>query len=171
VLAAVLIPLFVSGEEVHVLFTKRKDDLPNHGGQVSFPGGTHEPGVDDSLRATALREAHEEIGLAPRHVNVLGALDDIRTFATNFVIAPYVGMIPHPYTFNRNAGEVAEIFSVPMRALMQPENSRSEVWEFERTPVTIRTIRYRDKVIWGATERISRNLLTLMQEIGQRPGP
>jgi len=157
--AAVLVPLFMQQDEIHVLFTKRTDSLPHHSGQVAFPGGRHEPKVDDSLLATAIREAHEEVGLLPEHIQILGALDDIATLGTNFVIAPFVGLIPHPYTFQPNPGEVAEIFSVPLASLQDPAGRLQEFREFDHSRVTVSTIRYKEHVIWGATERISLNLI------------
>lgn len=156
--AAVLVPLFVREGDVHVLFIRRTDSLAHHSGQVAFPGGKHEPGVDLSLLATAVREANEEVGLRPEHVEVIGALDEIETIRTNFVIAPFVSLIPHPYEFQPNREEVAEIFSVPLEYLRDPDGHREELLEIDNRLVTVNTIRYREHVIWGATERISLNL-------------
>jgi len=160
--AAVLVPLFVERDDLHVLFTKRADTLRYHRGQVAFPGGQHKPEVDASLLATAMREAHEEIGLRLEHVQVLGALDDIETFRTNFVIAPFVGLIPHPYVFRPDPGEVAEIFSVPLANLEDPAARREELWELKHRRVKVSMIRYREHVIWGATERMTRNLIEVL---------
>lgn len=159
--AAVLVPLFTHANTVHVLFTRRTDTVPHHQGQVAFPGGRHHP-EDASPIATATREAHEEIGLHPEHVDVLGVLDDIHTVRSNFVITPVVGLIPHPYAFKPNPPEVAEIFFVPLPALLDPSGRRQELWEFESIRVPVTTIRYQGRVIWGATERISRNLADVL---------
>lgn len=159
--AAVLVPVFMRADAVHVLFTKRTETVPHHQGQVAFPGGRHHQD-DPSPVATAMREAHEEIGLLPEHVDVLGVLDDIHTLRSNFVITPVVGLIPHPYAFRPNPAEVAEIFSVPLQALLDPDGRRQELWEFESTRVPVITIRYQGRVIWGATERISRNLVEVL---------
>jgi 8-oxo-dGTP pyrophosphatase MutT (NUDIX family) len=163
--SAVLVPLFVADGAIHVLFTKRSETLPHHQGQIAFPGGRHDAHVDGSMRATATREAHEEIGLDPQHVDVLGALDEIHTFRTNFVISPFVALIPHPYSFQLNAMEVAEVFSMSLTELRDPAGHREELWEFERMRVPITSIRYREHVIWGATERISRNLMAVLEMI------
>lgn len=161
--SAVLVPLFVSDGGIHVLFTKRAETLPHHQGQIAFPGGRHDTHLDASMRETATREAHEEIGLDPRHVDVLGPLDEIHTFRTNFVISPFVALIPHPYPFRPNPVEVAEVFSMSLTELRDPAGHREELWEFERMRVPITSIRYREHVIWGATERISRNLIAVLE--------
>jgi 8-oxo-dGTP pyrophosphatase MutT (NUDIX family) len=159
--AAVLVPLFVDGDTVHVLYTKRTETVPHHQGQIAFPGGQlHRD--DPSAVVAATREAHEEIGLRPEHADVLGALDDIHTVRSNFVITPFVALIPHPYTFRPNPPEVAEIFAVPLPTLRDPAARREELWEFESVRVPVPTIQYRGHVIWGATERISRNLVEVL---------
>src|SRR5262249_36600278 len=109
--AAVLVPLLAVDGEPSLLFTRRASGLPHHQGQVAFPGGRHEPGADADLAATALREAHEEIGLAPADVHLLGALDDIETVSTRFVITPFVGVVPWPYDFHPCPREVDTIFT------------------------------------------------------------
>jgi len=157
--AAVLVPLFLHEDALHVLYTRRTDSLPHHGGQVAFPGGQHEPNLDDSLLATAVREAREEVGLLPEHTQILGGLDDIKTLATNFVITPFVGLIPHPYRGQPNPHEVAEIFSVPLVNLRDPASRHREERVFNHRKVTVSTIQYGEHVIWGATERISLNLV------------
>src|SRR5262249_58054340 len=93
--AAVLIPLYEVGGQVHVLLTRRTDKGDQHKGQVSFPGGRCDETDADALD-TALREAYEEVGLRREDVEILGALDDMLT-STGFVVTPYVGVIPHPY--------------------------------------------------------------------------
>jgi 8-oxo-dGTP pyrophosphatase MutT (NUDIX family) len=159
--AAVLVPLFDRGDEFHVLFTRRSDGLSHHGGQVAFPGGLYGP-ADASPLATAIREAHEEIGLGPDDVEILGVLDDIHTVQTNFVITPFVAVIPYPYAFTPSPAEVAAIFSVPLSVLADPSARREERWRFGPALVSVTTIRYAGHVIWGATERISRNLVEVL---------
>src|SRR5204863_166262 len=103
--AAVLVPLLAVDGEPSLLFTRRSNLLPHHQGQIAFPGGGHDP-EDPDLAATALREAHEEIGLDPADVRLLGPLDDLETVATRFVITPFVGVVPHPYDFRPSPDEV-----------------------------------------------------------------
>jgi 8-oxo-dGTP pyrophosphatase MutT (NUDIX family) len=159
---AVLVPLLAVDGEAHLLFTRRSALLPHHRGQVAFPGGRHQPAEDADLRATALREAHEEIGLEPRDVRLLGPLDDIETVATPFVITPFVGVVPHPYPWRPSPAEVDAIFTVPLRALQAPGAQRREVWDFDGTPVPVDLYPVDGHVIWGATQRITRNLLQVL---------
>jgi 8-oxo-dGTP pyrophosphatase MutT (NUDIX family) len=160
--AAVLIPLFKNAVDYHVVFTKRTDTLRHHKGQISFPGGSFDP-ADGDLLTTALRESHEELGIAPGDVTILGRLDDLTTFSTNFIISPFVGLIPHPYEFRPNAIEVAIVFDVPLSTLADPAVSRSYVRTREDGATLIDYEFYvGDHVIWGATARIIRHLLTVI---------
>ena len=114
--SAVLLPLYMSQGQYHILFIKRTETVKAHKGQISFPGGTREPG--ETLRDTALRECGEEIGLLARDVEILGELDDELTVSTNYVVSTFVGAIPWPYRFRLNPGEVAEIVSFPVATLL-----------------------------------------------------
>jgi 8-oxo-dGTP pyrophosphatase MutT (NUDIX family) len=168
--AAVLVPLLVVGGEPSLLFTRRSSHLSRHQGQVAFPGGRHHPDEDADLVATALREAHEEIGLLPTDVHVLGVLDDIETVATRFVITPVVGIAPHPYPFTACAAEVDAIFTVPLAALQAPGAARRETWDFNGRQVPIDTFPVDGHVIWGATQRITQNLLDVLSTLARGGG-
>jgi 8-oxo-dGTP pyrophosphatase MutT (NUDIX family) len=161
--AAVLVPLFRNATDYHLVFTKRTETLKHHKGQVSFPGGSFEP-ADGDLLTTALRESFEEVGLCPEHVSILGRLDDLATFSTNFTISPFVGLIPHPYPFRPNPLEVAMVFDVPISFLADPTVGRS----YHRTRddgATIEDYEFHvnGHVIWGATARIVRHFLAVLQ--------
>jgi 8-oxo-dGTP pyrophosphatase MutT (NUDIX family) len=160
--AAVLVPLLTIDGEPSLLFTRRSNRLPHHQGQVAFPGGRHHPDEDADLVATALREAREEIGVDPADVHLLGALDDIETVSTRFVITPFVGVVPHPYAFRACPVEVDVIFTVPLRVLQAPGAERRELWDFGGREIPIDTYPVDGHVIWGATLRITRNLLTVL---------
>jgi 8-oxo-dGTP pyrophosphatase MutT (NUDIX family) len=162
--AAVLVPLLSVDGDVHVLYTRRAASLSHHQGQVAFPGGTHDSARDPSLLATALREAHEEIGLAPGDVRVLGTLDDIETMTSRFVITPVVAVAPHPYDWAPCPSEVDHIFTVPVTALLAPDAERRETWDFGGRAVPIDLFPVAGQVIWGATHRITRNLLDVIVE-------
>jgi 8-oxo-dGTP pyrophosphatase MutT (NUDIX family) len=160
--AAVLLPLFKNATDYHLVFTKRTHTLKHHKGQVSFPGGSFEP-ADGDLLTTALRESYEEVGIQPDHVSILGRLDDLATFSTNFTISPFVGLIPYPYPFRPNPVEVAMVFDVPVSVLADPAVGRSYV-RARDDGATIEDYEFsiNGQVIWGATARIVRHLLSVM---------
>jgi 8-oxo-dGTP pyrophosphatase MutT (NUDIX family) len=112
--AGVLVPLYLQDGELHAVFTRRRDDLRRHAGEVSFPGGRQDSDAED-LRETALREAHEEIGLDPAGVELIGALSPTPTFATNYAVYPFVGMIQPGQRWTPSAAEVAEVIELSLR--------------------------------------------------------
>jgi 8-oxo-dGTP pyrophosphatase MutT (NUDIX family) len=161
--AAVLIPLFKAGSEYRILFTKRTDTVDAHKGQISFPGGRIEE-EDGSPLETALREADEEIGLSRKDVTVLGQMDDARTVSSNYIVYPFVGLIPYPYEFKTSAMEVKELLEVPFQVFLSGDSAG------ENTPVVYEggtyyglAYRHKGEVIWGATARIMQNLVDLVK--------
>jgi len=163
--AAVLVPLFARDGALHLLYTTRSESLPQHAGQVSFPGGRHASDADATLLATALRETSEEIGVAPDDVDVLGALDPISTFSSNFLITPFVATIPHPYEFRTDPREVADLFSIPLATLADPRTIVEETWTIDGRTVPIASYRHDGRTIWGATQRITAALVDLLVAI------
>jgi 8-oxo-dGTP pyrophosphatase MutT (NUDIX family) len=158
--AAVLVPLYLDRGRLLAVFTKRQDDLRRHPGEISFPGGRYDEGEVD-LRATALREAHEEIGLPADAVEIVGALQPTPTIATGYAVYPFVGLIEAGRTWTPSAGEVAEILELPLDALLAGYGRRRLI----RRGVPIRTDTYvvGEHLIWGATARI---LADLFDRIG-----
>jgi 8-oxo-dGTP pyrophosphatase MutT (NUDIX family) len=154
--AAVLVPLYSDGGELHVVFTKRRDDLRRHAGEISFPGGRSEEDETD-LRMTALREAEEEIGLSPDAVELVGALQPTPTIATGYAVYPFVGLIAPGLSWIPSATEVAEVIELRISALVAGYGRR----RLTRRGVPIRTDTYLvgDHLIWGATARILSDLL------------
>ncbi len=116
--AAVLIPIQERADGDYIVLTKRGDNMPTHKGQIAFPGGRVHAG-DTDLVATALRESHEEIGVVPEHVRVLGRLDEF-TAGYGIVVTPVVGVIPPQYDFLLDRAETSAVASVPIRSLMEP---------------------------------------------------
>jgi 8-oxo-dGTP pyrophosphatase MutT (NUDIX family) len=150
--SAVLIPLFYNQGQYYVLFTERSDEVVFHKGQVCFPGGTREPS-DSSLLKTALRESQEEIGLESRYIEILGELDDMLTFVTDYVISPFVAFISYPHPLRTNGREVKRAFSVPLSFLMDEANFKQDSYAYE----------YEGHIIWGATARILRQFIDLLK--------
>ncbi len=130
--AAVLIPLFDRGGELHIVYIRRSDHVASHRGQVAFPGGRVDP-VDATLLDAALREAHEEVGIHPSTVEVIGAFATMQTTTSGIVVAPFVGVIPSDAPLKPQLSEVAQIFDVPLSALRDPKVSRRLRME-ERRP-------------------------------------
>jgi 8-oxo-dGTP pyrophosphatase MutT (NUDIX family) len=155
--AAVLVPLyFDAADELHAVFTKRRHDLRRHPGEISFPGGRRDPG-DTDLTATALREAHEEIGLPAAAVELVGALPPTATFVTNYAVYPFVGIIDPGFEWLIADAEVAEVLELPLGAVRAGYGKRRLV----RRGVPFRTDSYQvgDHLIWGATARMVTDLL------------
>jgi 8-oxo-dGTP pyrophosphatase MutT (NUDIX family) len=160
--AAVLLPLFKNTRDYYMVFTKRTETLTHHKGQVSFPGGSFEPS-DGDLLTTALRESYEEVGIHPGDVTILGRLDDFSSFSTSFTISPFVGLIPHPYAFRPNPVEVAVVFDVALSVLADPAVGRSYVRTREDGATLVdHEFHVQGHVIWGATARIIRHFLSVI---------
>jgi 8-oxo-dGTP pyrophosphatase MutT (NUDIX family) len=158
--ASVLVALFARNphEDVFVWLVRRSDGLRVHGGQVALPGGKKDA-EDQTLLATALREAKEEIGLDPRLVDVLGALDD-HVSGTGFVISPYVGWIAGPFEPEPLLSEVALAFAVPL-AIFRGEPSSVEVRDGHGARRTVISYKIGDETVWGITAAILRDLVGL----------
>jgi 8-oxo-dGTP pyrophosphatase MutT (NUDIX family) len=160
--AAVLVPLFTpaDAEPAHVVLTRRRADLRRHAGEISFPGGRQDA-QDSDLTETALREAEEEIGLAREVVTLLGELPPISTFATNYLIHPFVGVIPAGQRWRVSPREVDAVLELPLGELQQ---SRTRT-RLQRRGITFETDAYvlDGHLIWGATYRILADLLARLQ--------
>jgi 8-oxo-dGTP pyrophosphatase MutT (NUDIX family) len=154
--AAVLVPLHFKRGALHAVFTRRHHDLPRHAGEISFPGGRRDP-EDADLVATALRETHEEIGLPPGSVELIGALEPIPTIVTGYAIHPFVGIVPGNFRWTPSDGEVAAVIDLPLPAVAAGYERRRLV----RRGAAIRTDTYivDEHMIWGATARIVSDLL------------
>ena len=150
--AAVLVPLVLIDNDWQVLFTRRTDIVEHHKGQVSFPGGATDP-EDDSPEATALREAHEEIGLRQQDVRILVRLGAMLT-VTNFFVTPVVAVFPWPYTFTVHTIEVSRVFTMPLKLLADRE-SWQEFTRKETQRSVITYFPYDGELVWGVTARIT----------------
>jgi 8-oxo-dGTP pyrophosphatase MutT (NUDIX family) len=154
--AAVLVPLYADGGELHAVFTKRREDLRRHAGEVSFPGGRYDEGEPD-LEATALREAEEEIGLRRSDVEIVGALKPTPTIATGYAIYPFVGLIEPGMTWTLSPREVAEVLELRLRDVRDGYKRRRLIRR--GIPILTDTYTVGEYFIWGATARILSDLL------------
>ncbi|HEX7433700.1 MAG TPA: CoA pyrophosphatase [Anaerolineaceae bacterium] len=161
--AAVLAPLVRVDGEWRLLFIRRSDQVIDHKGQVAFPGGTCEDS-DGSVEQTALRETWEEIGVEPTDVRVLGQMEKLLT-GTGYRITPVVGIIPWPYPFKLSPDEVSAVFSIPLNWLAERVNREER--PFIRGGELIEVIYfspYHGELLWGATARMTVNLITLLSQ-------
>jgi 8-oxo-dGTP pyrophosphatase MutT (NUDIX family) len=164
--AAVLIPVLKQDHKWHILFTRRTSSLPEHSGQVAFPGGRADP-EDDTQEITALREAQEEINLSPSDVRILGRLRNIRTIS-NYCVMPVVGRIPWPYEFRLAQEEVSRIFTIPLEWLADLNNHEIRYRELPspHSPVPVIYFNYFDgELLWGISAEITLILLESLQLI------
>jgi 8-oxo-dGTP pyrophosphatase MutT (NUDIX family) len=150
------------GPELHVVLTRRGEYPGAHSGQISLPGGRREG--DESLQTTALREAYEEIGLAPSTVEVIGQLSPLYTPPSNFYIYPFVAYSAARPAFRPDAKEVAELIEAPLSLLQNPANHKMEIWRFpnygERSVPFFDVFGHR---VWGATAMILSEFLILLE--------
>ena len=154
--AAVLVPLVVRDGILNVILTRRSHHLPTHAGQIAFPGGRCEES-DANVGATALREAHEEIGLDPSFVTLIGVSDAYET-VTRFAVTPVVALVDATADFSADPGEVDEIFEVPLAFLMDPLNHEPQSRDYNGVARQFYAMPYGDYYVWGATAGMLRAL-------------
>jgi 8-oxo-dGTP pyrophosphatase MutT (NUDIX family) len=162
--AAVLIPLLKVENEWNLLFTRRTDHLPEHSGQVAFPGGRMDP-EDASPEETALREAYEEIGLEPARVRLLGRTDSFVTI-TNYCVTPVAGIIPWPFEIHLAEAEVSRVFTIPLDWLADEANIEitQRVLPHPNPPIPVIYFKkYDGELLWGVSAQITLNLLRILR--------
>ena len=155
--AAVLIPLIDDGNQLFILLTKRSMHLRHHPGQVAFPGGKVEE-VDATLMHTASRETHEEIGLPPNLIKVIGNLHSYEVIS-GFEVTPFIAFIPNNFNYIQDDNEVSDIFKVPLKHFLEPKNHIS--FEIKRKDFThqLHFLPYQQYNIWGATASMIKDLV------------
>ena len=159
--ASVMLPLFEKENGLHIVLTKRTDEMKVHPGEISFPGGMYEEEDGDTMK-TALRECREEIGVNTEDAEIVGRLDDMPTL-TGFVITPYVGVIPYPYAFTINQREVAYLIYLPFEHI-EKSHLVQEQMEYRGKVETIDAFYYNGERIWGATCRILLKLKRIVHD-------
>jgi 8-oxo-dGTP pyrophosphatase MutT (NUDIX family) len=150
--SAVLVGLFESTNGVEAILTRRSQELTNHRGEISFPGGRLE--IGESPVDAALRETHEEIGIAPSEARIMGELNSMSTVVSNSHIVPIVASYASAPTFSAVNSEVDRVFSVPLLELTRQDTYRQEHWVFSDREFQINFFYLDDETIWGATARI-----------------
>lgn len=159
--AGVMLLVYPKNGEYCVLLNKRSNKVDDHKGEISFPGGRKDAN-DPTLLDTAMRETHEEMGINPQHIEVLGELDDQPT-TSRYLIRPYAATIPYPYDFSPSEIEVAEVLEVPISSLMDSNNRRDEIriinGNLDNTPA----FAHNGHIIFGATARILHRFLQLLE--------
>lgn len=165
--AGVLVLIYPCAGEPCVVLTRRTDAVDNHRGQISFPGGSLEPG-EDALGA-ALREGWEELAIPLERLEVLGALSPLYIPPSGFCVYPTVALAAERPDFVANPAEVAEIIEAPLALLLAPETRQEEWWEIRGATVRVPFYAIGPHKVWGATAMVLCELLTLLQTVG-RPG-
>ena len=164
--SAVMLLLYEERGVEHVLLQVRGARVEQHAGEISFPGGRHDPG-DASLLHTALRETHEEIGVAPHELEIFGQLDDTIVVTSNHLMRPYVGaFIGSPREFATAEAEVRALLRVPLEYLRTPDAHGEFVVDRRGEPELMPAYRYGEHMIWGATYRVLNQFLALYEAVG-----
>ena len=164
--SGVLLLLYPISGVPHFILTVRNADLPQHSGQVSLPGGAVEPG--ESFEAAALREAHEEVGVDPRIVRIVGPLSPLHVPVSGFVLHPRVGVTDARPNLIREAREVARILEIPLDTLCDPAVLELEQRSTADGPVEVPYFRLDGERVWGATAMV---LAEFLWVVGSRPDP
>ena len=157
--AAVLMPLRLHPDMPHVILTERASSLSSHGGEVAFPGGKADP-EDRSLQATALRENHEELGILPEHVEVLG---ELRPFISKhgLLVTPFVGLVEQQLPLDPNPDEIETVFEVPLDWFVSAEASRIDDLTRHGERHLVPAFDYQGYDIWGLTAMILKEFLAV----------
>ena len=159
--AAVVIPVFERDGEPWMVFTRRTQHVKHHKGEISFPGGARDPG-DADIRATAIRETVEELGIDAAALDVVGELDDYPTFVTNYLITPFVALIPEEHSFRHSEREIDEVIELPVREMASAV--RTEDWSDRGRPFPMYFYETRGYTVWGVTGHILQRFLAVAGE-------
>ncbi len=158
--AAVLVPLYVVDEEMGIVLIRRSDEIGLHRGQMGFPGGMVDPGDNGDLRGTALREAEEELRIDPAHVRIMGKMSDRNTVVSGILVTPFVGIIPFPYNFTPDPGEIQGVHTTGLNALIRTSKKAEGAFDLP-PPVYLLD----GQPVWGLTARIITDLTGVLRPV------
>ncbi|MCB9419459.1 MAG: CoA pyrophosphatase [Ardenticatenaceae bacterium] len=166
-LGGVLVLLYCYQQELYLVLTRRREDLNNHAGQISFPGGRHEE--DETLQETAVREAQEEIGVDPAVITILGELTPLYIPPSDFEVHPTVAWYANGQrpVFYPSDAEVAEVLEVPLSHLLQPETRIEELWNWRGSDVAVPFFNVEGHKVWGATAMMLSELVERLRIVGE----
>lgn len=156
-----------SGGGSAIVLTERREDLPDHAGQISFPGGQRES--PETLAETALREAEEEIALDPQTVELLGTLTPLYIPPSNFCVHPHVGLVEYDPALTPKDREVERVLRVPLDRLLDPETHVVEPWTLHGTEVEVPYYAVQGHTVWGATAMMLAEVLAVVRDVDTRP--
>lgn len=166
---AVLLLLYPRGRQTYLVLTLRRPDLNAHAGQISLPGGRLEPG--ETPAEAALREAHEEVGIRPSRVQLLGALAPLYILPSDFQVHPFVGWHAQPAVFTPQPGEVAELLEVPLLRLLDASTRQEEIWDRRGLELQVPFFRVGRHKVWGATAMILSEFLERIRLVADGAAP
>ena len=149
----------------HLVLTRRTTTLRRHSGQISLPGGRYDA-ADGSLLRTALRETHEELGVAPEGLAIWGRLEPEWIVVTHYLLAPFIAYATERPEFRPAPAEVDEVIELPLVTLLDPATRAEETWELAGSSRQVHFFRYGEHKIWGATARVLSKLVDLLAPIG-----
>lgn len=164
-LGGVLVMLYDKSGQTYLVLTRRRDDLEDHAGQISFPGGRKEDG--ESLELTAVREAHEEIGIDPASLTILGRLTSLYIPPTDYEVHPFVAWHQGLPAFKPQTNEVAEILEVSLDQLLNPANKQEEPWQLRGLEVQVPYFIVDHHKVWGATAMMLSEFIERLRLIGK----
>ena len=162
--SAVLVSLraLQDSDGFELILTRRTDDLPSHAGQVSFPGGGMKD-TDDGPESTALRETHEELGISPEQVEIVGRLDHLNTI-TGFHVVPIVGVISPDAQLNPSELEVARVFTVPLAVFLDDSNWVEKIHSYKGSEIAMKELHWDGENIWGATAYMIQRFCSVLRQ-------
>ncbi|MDY6912087.1 MAG: CoA pyrophosphatase [Chloroflexota bacterium] len=165
--AAVIVPIYEKEGQYFILLTERSIMVENHGGRISFPGGRKKDSDGDLLQ-TALRECHEEIGVHPNDLEIVGKLDEAITYITDLIVTPFLAFIPYPYPFKLECADVEALIEIPFESLQaQADSQREKAAQGIRSNMISFDL-HDYQMIWGATARILKGFFDALHEYDVR---